>query len=132
MKEKIAKIQKEMGTLKRDTKAYNYNYATLNQIQEKLNPLLEKEGLMLTQPIDGDRLYTHIQEIKGDGITSCSIILPTGVKPQDMGSAITYYRRYLIVSLLNLEVEDDDDGKRASTVIESNNDKKQKDDDLEF
>lgn len=128
MKEKIAKIQKKMGTLKRDTKAYNYNYATLGQIQEKLNPLLKKHKLFMIQPInekEGENvLYTIIGEIDGSDSMDCSILLPKDVKPQDMGSAITYYRRYLIVSLLNLTVEDDD-GKQASktaTKINSDND----------
>ena len=31
-----------------------------------------------------------------------------------MGSAITYYRRYSIVSLFALQTEDDDDGNLAS------------------
>ena len=118
MKEKIAKIQKAMGTLQRDTPAYNYNYATLGQIQEKLNPLLEKHDLVLTQPLETDGegrsyLATEIEDIKDGNMLRSSVCLPTDVKPQDMGSAITYYRRYSIVSLLNLQVEDDD-GARAS------------------
>jgi len=35
-----------------------------------------------------------------------------GIKPQDKGSEITYYRRYNLLSLLDLEVSDDD-GKQA-------------------
>lgn len=126
MKEKIAKIQKEMGTLKRDTKAYNYNYATLNQIQEKLNPLLEEHNLLLTQPIrvtdKGNVLFTVIESKDDEEAIEASILLPTDVKPQDMGSAITYYRRYSIVSLLNLEVEDDDGKQASKPKIKNDND----------
>jgi hypothetical protein len=46
-----------------------------------------------------------------------------GIKPQDKGSEITYYRRYNLLSLLDLEVEDDD-GKKAQ---DSNPPEKQED-----
>jgi hypothetical protein len=34
--------------------------------------------------------------------------LPQGVNPQNMGSAITYYRRYTLQSALSLQAVDDD------------------------
>ena len=36
------------------------------------------------------------------------IPLPVGLAPQPLGSAITYYRRYTLSSLLALEIDDDD------------------------
>jgi hypothetical protein len=36
------------------------------------------------------------------------IPLPTNLAPQPLGSAITYYRRYTLSSLLALEIDDDD------------------------
>jgi hypothetical protein len=119
MLNKIAKIQKEMGVLVRITEGYNYKYVELSQIQEKLNPLLEDNGLVLIQPLQTEngktKLITIIRDIKdGEEITS-SIYLPDNVKPQEMGSAITYYRRYSLLSLLNLTTEDDD-GASASPV----------------
>jgi len=113
MLEKIARIQDKIGTLVKDTKAYNYKYVDLNQIIEKLTPLLREEGLVLTQPIKDGNVYTSIaDEAKGEEMTS-SLKLPDNLDPQKLGSAITYFRRYTLVSLLAL-TSDDDDG--ASTV----------------
>jgi hypothetical protein len=39
--------------------------------------------------------------------------LPQGITPQQMGSAITYYRRYTLQSALSLQAVDDD-GQQAS------------------
>ena len=82
----------------------------INQLLEKLQPLLEKEGLVLFQPLNVRDGHTVLETTITDGEhdVTTSIILPDGVKPQDMGSAITYYRRYSIVSLLALQAEDDD------------------------
>jgi hypothetical protein len=93
--------------LQRNTKAYNYKYATLDQIQEKLNPLLEKEKLIILHFIKDSKLITEIRDIESDEVISSEIELKTE-KPQDKGSEITYYRRYNLLSLLDLEVEDDD------------------------
>jgi hypothetical protein len=117
MLEKIARIQDKIGTLVKDTKAYNYKYVDLNQILEKLTPLLREEGLVLTQPIADGSVWTLINEIDTkdgeiNGLKSC-IKLPDNLDPQKLGSAITYYRRYTLVSLLALTAEDDD-GLKAS------------------
>ena len=34
--------------------------------------------------------------------------MPVGLQPQPLGSAITYFRRYTLASLLALEIDDDD------------------------
>jgi len=44
----------------------------------------------------------------GDELGRSNIYLPDNVEPQKMGSAITYYRRYSLQSMLLLEAEDDD------------------------
>jgi hypothetical protein len=51
-------------------------------------------------------VYTVIQ--KGDEKLEASLRLPEIQDPQKIGSAITYYRRYTLTSLLALAAEDDD------------------------
>lgn len=122
LSEKIATIQKEIGSFQRETEAFKYKYVTLDQIQEKLNPLLEKYKLLLTQPLacfieQGgiNTIATVVQDLESEEQIESNIALPSNVKPQDMGSAITYYRRYSITSLFNLvTVGEDDDGASAS------------------
>jgi hypothetical protein len=42
------------------------------------------------------------------------MILPSGKKPQDMGSAMTYAKRYGLCMALGIAAEDDDDGNMAN------------------
>ena len=117
--QKIADIQDKIGVMQKDTKGYNYKYFDINQLLEKLHPLLKAEKILLTQPIQVENgvsiLATILTDLDSDEQANemvSRIILPSDVKPQDMGSAITYYRRYSIVSLFGIQAEDDD-GKTA-------------------
>jgi hypothetical protein len=114
---KIAEIQKEIGKMQKDTKGYNYQYFDINQLLEKLKPLLEKHDLILLQPIKNGEVISAIIDTEDNKEISSSLKLPEGVKPQDMGSAITYYRRYTLVSLLAIEAEDDDGAKATKKEV---------------
>ena len=46
--------------------------------------------------------------IDGTGATLSGLKLPELTDPQKLGSAITYYRRYTLASLLGLQAVDDD------------------------
>ncbi len=61
---------------------------------------------MITQPIDERGIGTVITDGK-DSISSF-IAMPVGLAPQQIGSAITYFRRFTCSSLLCLEIDDDD------------------------
>ena len=110
--DKIQRIQKKIGVMKKDTQGYNYKYFDINQLLEKLTPLLHEEGLTLMQPLSNvngrPAIKTIIYDEQGSEIMSSEMTLPDLPKPQDMGSAITYYRRYSLQSLFALEAEDDD------------------------
>ena len=56
-----------------------------------------------------------ICDFEGGSVES-SLQLPTNLDAQKMGSAITYFRRYTLQSLLALQAEDDD-GNKAITKI---------------
>jgi len=120
---KIAKIQEELGTMKKSKKGYNYMYFDINQLLEQIKPLLKKHNLTLIQPLTilGDRatittvitdnedmLETVDESIKMGKMVQFTTPLPDVQDPQKMGSAITYMRRYALQSLFALEAEDDD------------------------
>ena len=105
--EKLFNIKQAWIKLQRDTQAYNYKYATLDQIQEKLWKELEKEKLLVVHYISWWLLTTEIRDIESNEFVRSEIELTT-IKPQEKGSEITYFRRYNLLSLLDLEVEDDD------------------------
>jgi len=110
--QKLFEVKKAGITLQRDTKAFNYKYATLDQIQKKLWEVLQEQGLLVTHYISENHVITTITDIQSESSIRSSIPLTEWTKPQDKGSEITYYRRYNLLSLLDLEVEDDD-GKKA-------------------
>ena len=59
------------------------------------------------QPIRDGKQYSVIIDLDGGSFES-SLTLPTDLDAQKIGSAITYYRRYTLQSLLGLQAEDDD------------------------
>ena len=106
----LAKAKTEIGAISKDSKNpfFKSKYFDINQLLEHVEPVLERNGLLLLQPITRGFVSTMIVDIKsGDEILS-EIELPNIQDPQKLGSAITYYRRYTLASLLALQATDDD------------------------
>jgi len=106
----LSEAKKEIGAISKDSKNpfFKSKYFDINQLLEHVEPLLEKHGLMILQPISENKVTTMIFCIKdGDSVQS-EIDLPNIQDPQKLGSAITYYRRYTLASLLALQATDDD------------------------
>jgi hypothetical protein len=108
--EKLFKLQQEIGTISKDTSNpfYKSKYFDVNSLIKQLQPLLKKYRLLLLQPIEEDTVYTKIICIDGTGGVISALKLPEISDPQKIGSAITYYRRYTLASLLGLQAIDDD------------------------
>lgn len=127
--EKLKSVINEIGVLvKTETNPFfKSKYLDINGLLEQLQPLLEKYGLVVLQPltvIEGkNALTTYIYD--GDKkIGYSSILLPDIQDPQKMGSAITYYRRYALQSLFLLRAEDSDGeiGQHNKSNIKNNED----------
>lgn len=96
---------------------FKSRYADLEEILSKVEPVLRENGLGLfqsTSDLPTPGLVTEVHELEGDGVLACALPLPADVDSQKLGSAITYARRYGIVTLLGLVTEDDDDGNAAT------------------
>ena len=106
--DKLLEFQKQISVIKKDAKNPHFKntYATLKQVLSEVKPILNEVGLLITQPIDERGIGTVITDGK-DSISSF-IPIPSGLAPQPLGSAISYFRRYTICSLLALEIDDDD------------------------
>ena len=74
--------------------------------------------MILIQPISLEGVGTTIIDFETGEKIETVISLPTNLTPQQLGSAITYFRRYTLASLLSLEIDDDD---AQSTVIKQPN-----------
>ena len=111
----LAAFQQECQVIHKGTKGYGYSYADLPTIFSVIKPLLKKHNLGFTQLIDGTELRTILFHTKtGDTIESCAAI-PQDVQLKGMntfqvyGSAITYFRRYALSSLLGIITDKDTD-----------------------
>ena len=89
------------------------NYADINSIIDTVEPILLDCGLLLMQPVKDDKVYTIIADVDSEDYLESFMTLPTITDAQKLGGAITYFRRYTLVSLLSLQAVDDD-GHEAS------------------
>ena len=89
------------------------NYADINSIIDTVEPILLDCGLLLIQPVKEDKVYTIVVDIENGDRFESFMQLPVITDAQKLGGAITYFRRYTLVSLLSLQAVDDD-GHEAS------------------
>jgi len=124
---KMSIIQGLNIQINKDKEAHGYSYATLDQIMDKLAPILHEHGLLVFHQTDWDTeekcsyLKTTILNVNNpdEKITSLTyldstITLPGQNKVMVIGSMITYYRRYHVTSLFGLTTETDTDAGGAS------------------
>lgn len=117
--------------------AYKFTYATLDHILDLVVPILSKHGLSLTggpsihgfpdpgaEIIKPVSIYTgRIMHLSGQWIEA-SLRLPEELSPQDIGSALTYFRRYIVCTLLGIAADEDDDGAAAAGNASTGRDRK--------
>jgi hypothetical protein len=113
--QKIIEAKREIGKVAKNAKNPHFKntYADLNALIEAVEPILLEKGLTLLQPIIENKVFSKIIDAESGECVESYIDLPLSVTPQAMGSAITYYRRYTLQSLLSLQAVDDD-GQAAS------------------
>lgn len=113
---RLLEIKKEIGNLSKNSQNpfFKSQYLDLTELLNHVEPLLWEKGLILLQPIIDDKVGSQILDPETKEILCESFIsLPEIKDPQKMGSAITYFRRYTLKSLLAI-AEVDDDGNKAS------------------
>lgn len=119
---KLSKVKAEIGVLSKNAKNpfFKSDYLDLNGILSAVEPLLEKWGLLLMQPIADGKVITQIINVDSSDHVESEMLLPNITDPQKLGSAITYFRRYSLQSLLALQAVDDD-GNTATQAKQSLN-----------
>ena len=111
--QKIHRAKLAIGKVTKNAQSHHSKYADLNAILSTVEPVLLENGLLLIQPIQGNSVCTQIVDVDSGAMLESCMDLPQGITPQQMGSAITYYRRYTLQSALSLQAVDDD-GQQAS------------------
>ena len=119
--ELVGALSKAQGAISNPTKdatvtgSYTFHYATLDGILAAIRKPFSDNGLWFIQTIDGEAMITRILHSSGQWIDCESpMIMATGNKPQDIGSAMTYSKRYGLCMALGIAAEDDDDGNMAN------------------
>lgn len=118
---KIEASETAKVTAKEGKQGYSYQYAGLDLVAGKVSPLLGKHGLAFSaQPTigpDGRSLVLQYQLRHGESGTMIEGVLPlpaNPANPQVLGSMITYFRRYALLSVTNtFPGGEDDDGSAA-------------------
>ena len=97
---------------------FKSNYITLNKVLDVVIPLLKERGVLLSQPLSlvqgAPALITSFTDVEsGEKIYEIVPLVLEKHTPQGLGSAITYFRRYSILSALGLVGDEDDDAEAA-------------------
>ena len=129
----LAKAQAEYPEIPKTKKAtvplksggqYSYFYADIADVLRIIRPILAKHELSVTQRTrptsSGLMLLSELRHASGEVLPS-SLPLPNSSRPQELGSDLTYYRRYAFCSLTGCAADEDDDanisaGKAAETT----------------
>lgn len=104
-KDLTAKVETRTGS------SFKYSYADLAQISRELLPLMGKNGLsFVSRPVirDGKPVLAYeLRHVSGEQIDG-EWLLPERATPQEMGSAVTYARRYCLCAVTGLAPDDED------------------------
>lgn len=113
----LVKFQKDMPSVKKDSENpyFKNRYASLAAIIDAIKEPMAKHGLSYSQfPVGEDELETILMHESGEYLRARMKMTPTDRKPQSVGSALTYARRYALGAILGLSTEEDDDANEAS------------------
>jgi hypothetical protein len=108
----LAKAQGSMQPAVKNARAHHGTYANLESVIEVIKKYYSPQGLSVTQETHiEDRVVsirTHLHHESGHSISSTISSVAKSSLPQDIGSAITYMKRYGLQALCLIPSEDDD------------------------
>jgi hypothetical protein len=116
----LAKAQGAMkaATFNKTNPHFKNKYADLAAVIDAIRKPLADNGLSYTQTTEiregGLALVTTLRHATGQWVAS-EYPLPMAAKPQELGSALTYARRYSLSAIACIAADDDDDAEGART-----------------
>jgi hypothetical protein len=104
---------------------YTYKYADLAEVLSACTPALSKHGLSIRQPLKRIQgllfLVTELHHASGQYATDDGLKIHENGSPQEMGSELTYMRRYAACCMLGVSPDADEDGKIATDAAKDRN-----------
>lgn len=100
---------------------FKNRFASLEKTLTSINSKLHEQGLVLLQFPAGDQLISRLEHTSGQWMMSAYNISAIKKDPQQMGSAITYARRYCAQAIVGICGGEDDDAESATHGSSSNN-----------
>lgn len=131
----LAKAQGAMqnAVMNRTNPHFKSKYADLSSVLDSIRTPLSASGLSVVQTMQsterGMVLRTMLMHSSGQYIAT-EYPLPATQRPHEMGSALTYARRYSIAALVCNSADEDDDGNSAMAPKPANGHAKISDDEL--
>jgi len=112
----ITKGETAVVKSKRTGKTHSYNYATLPNVLEATRPALLANGIAVVQTTEAritegvfeHLLVTTLYHTSGQWISGEAPI-NMNVSPHEIGSFMTYLRRYSLMAIIGVAAEEDDD-----------------------
>jgi len=112
------------ATMNRVNPHFKSRYADLASVLDAVRGPLAANGLSIVQTMNpnGDTiiLRTTLMHASGQSI-STDYPIPLGLKPHEMGSHLTYARRYSVSALICNSADEDDDGAEAMKAAKVTN-----------
>ena len=105
----LCKFIQEVGTIEEKSDAQYDKFADLSTVLSVVNPALAANGLIVTNTTkiveDKNILSVQLMHISGETLPPSEILIPKGIAKNELystGQALTYFKRYLLLGLLNL------------------------------
>ena len=107
----LIQFQKDVDKIEKNARANYGKFADLANVLSTVTPALNKNGLAVVQTFLDDSLITTLHHEGGETIHSTCKLIPCDGRniTQEWGKAVTFQRRYSIVSLLGLVADMDVD-----------------------
>jgi len=117
----LSKFQAEVPVIPKDGQAYGYKYAPLDTVIEHIRKPLAKHGLSFMHLVGNNgSVSCLLLHESGEYIQSDYIALPSDnsnnrtTPVQQMGSSITYAKRYTLSAMLGLATDEDNDAAKPA------------------
>lgn len=120
----LAKFQGDIKGVTKNAQGHGYKYMSFDAIMTLIRPELSKHDLSLVQNVSGDVvdniniaycetmiLHSSGEWLKSDRLVIKPVAVKTGapIGPREVGSALTYAKRYQLCGILGISADTDDD-----------------------